>query len=146
MKKGMRSITVLLACLILLAVSPIQAFAAGKILTRNDVALTISYKDYAKAIPNAKFNLYKVADVDEYARMTLVTEFEAYRNNVSGLSNLESMDHDKWLDLAATLKGLVQRDNLTPAFSGKTDENGILSANVKPGLYLVIGYRTFDMP
>ena len=142
MKKGMRGITVLLVCLILLVVSPIQALAAGKILPSNDVALTISYKDYAKAIPNTKFNLYKVMDVDEYAILSLTGEFAPYKNTVSGLSDIENMDHDKWLDLAATLKGLVQRDNLAPIFSGKTDENGILSASLKPGLYLVVGYRT----
>lgn len=141
MKRSKRAIVVMIVCLMLLATCPTQVFAAGKIMPGNDVVLTILYKDNATPISNAKFNLFKVMDVDEYARMTLTTEFEAYKNNVSGLSNLESMDHDKWLELASTLKGYVQRDELSPVASGYTDENGEISLSVKPGLYLVIGYR-----
>lgn len=142
MKFGKRTLSVLLICLMVMAVCPIQAIAAGKILPNNDATLTISYKDDEKAIPNAKFCLYRVADVDEFARMTLTAEFEGYKQIVKGLSNLEDMEsQDEWLELATTLKGYVQRDNLSPAESGKTDENGMLSFNVKAGLYLIIGYR-----
>ena len=142
MKKSGRGIVVLMVCLMLLAICHIQAFAAGKIMPGNDAALTILYKDNATPISNAKFSLFKVMDVDEYALLSLTGEFAPYKNSISALSDIENMDHDKWLDLAATLKGLAQRDNLAPAFSGKTDENGILSATLKPGLYLVVGYRT----
>lgn len=131
-------LTILLASL---AVCPMQALAAGKIMPDRDVSLTISYKDGEKAIPNASFDLYKVMDVDEYARMTITPAFEAYKNTVQGLSDLENMDRDKWLELAATLKGCVHGDGLAPAMDGKTDENGGLSLVLKPGLYLVIGSR-----
>lgn len=139
--KKMRSIAVVMICVLLLGIFPLRAFAAGKIMPGKDVAVTISYKDSAKAIPNARFNLYKVMNVDEYVRMTLTPEFEPYKNIVHGLTDLENMDQAKWLELAGTLKGYVHRDGVTPSFSGKTDETGAISLSTKPGLYLVIGYR-----
>ena len=74
--------------------------------------------------------------------MSLTDDFLPYKYTVDGLGDIKAMDQDKWTEMATTLKGYVQRDNLTPAASGSTDGNGSLSFTVKPGLYLVIGYRT----
>lgn len=141
MKVGKRTLSVLMIFFVVFAMLPIQAFAAGKIQPDQNATLIITYKDYEKPIPNAEFRVYKVADVDEYARMSLTTQFERYKYTVASLSALDKMDHDKWLDLASTLKGYVQRDKLFSAANGKTDQDGLLSLNVKPGLYLVVGYR-----
>ena len=142
MRLGKRTLAVLLTLLAIFAMMPIQALATGKIITDNPVDLTICYTDETKAIPNARFDLYKVADVDEYARMTLTPAFEPYRYTVDGLDSLDDLTQESWLSLASTLKGYVQADKLTPAVpNGKTDENGILHFSVEPGLYLVIGFR-----
>ena len=142
MKKGLRGVAALLVCLMLLAVCPLQAFAAGPIDTARSASLTISYTDESKAVPKARFAIYRVADVDEYAALTLTSAFEPYKGTVSGLADLASLTKEQWLDLASTLRAYVLRDDLTPIAEGRTDAAGQLSfSGLKPGLYLVTGSR-----
>lgn len=141
MKIVKRSLSVVMVLLAFIALLPGQAFAAGKIETDRDVTLTISYDDEGTPIANAKFTLYKVGDVDEYFHISLTPAFEAYRNTVDGLNELEEVDQAGWLSIAATLKGYVLRDGVAPAASDRTDNDGRLQLAVKPGLYLVIGTR-----
>lgn len=132
----------LIAILLVSALLPTTALAAGKIETDRPVELTIDYKDGEKAIPDAQFALYKVADVDEYARMSLTEEFAAFKSSVSGLADLDHLTQEQWLTLASTLKGYVQKDDMPPVVEGKTDSDGSLSfSDLKVGLYLVIGNR-----
>ena len=141
MRVGNRIFIVLLAFLVVFAAMPVSTYAAGKIDPEQDVALTISYKDGDKAISDAEFHLYKVMDTDDFARMSLTADFETYGSTL-GLTDLEGMTQSRWLEIAATLKGYVCADALEPDYSGTTDENGALTLAVKPGLYLVIGFRT----
>lgn len=134
----------LLSLILILAVMPIKTYAADKIIPDQDITLTVSYMDMDEPVPNAKYEIYKVADVDEYARMTLTGDFEKYRGQVSGLDDPESIqDNGEWLAIASTLKGYVLIDKLAPVASGVTDENGkLVFTGLKSGLYLVIGFRT----
>ena len=133
----------LLSLLLGVALLPTTALAAGRIFPAQDASLTISYKDGTKAISEAQFDIYRVADVDEYAHMTLTDTFVPYKDSVSGLSSLENMDNDSWLELASTLKVYVQRDSIAPDASGKTGSDGrLMFSRLKPGLYLVLGYQT----
>ena len=141
MKNIKRSLSVIMILLMILALLPGQAFAAGKIVTDQDVALTISYMDGDTPIENAKFSLYKVADVDEYFRVSLTSDFEPYKNTVAGLNDLVSVDQAGWLNIASTLKGYVLRDGLAVSATGRTDGAGTLQLKLKPGLYLVLGTR-----
>lgn len=135
-----RRLCAVLTLLIVLILFPVQALAAGQINTDQNVTLNISYKDNANAIPNALFSIYRVADVDEYANMTLTPDFEAYRYTVDGLANLDHLTQDQWLSLASTLRGYVLKDDLTPVAEGKTDNDGNLTfSGLKAGLFLVIG-------
>lgn len=126
-------------CLILLctmAVSiTVPAYAAGVIDTEKDVQLTIVYEKNGEAISDAKFDIYKVADVDAYARMTLTDRFSGYPIAFDGL------DQSDWDVLASTLKGYVWKDALTADADGVTDAEGKMQVTLKPGLYLVVGYR-----
>lgn len=144
MSKKLKSLSVLLmSFLLIISLLPTMAFAAGKIITDQPVELTINYKDDTKAIPNARFSIYKVADVDEYARMTLTADFEAYKSTVSGLTDLDNLTQEQWLALASSLKGYVRKDNLSPVAEGQTGSDGKLPIpNLKAGLYLVLGSRT----
>lgn len=140
MRKFRKSICAILVCLALLALMPLQAFAQGPIDLEQDVDLTIHYVDEGTPIVNAQFDLYLVADVDRYARMTLTDEFDDYPISIDGLNQ------EGWDALAATLKGYVQRDHVTPVDTDWTDETGTASfptegTELKPGLYLVVGYR-----
>lgn len=142
MKKIKRRLCAVLVLLVVMAICPIQAFAAGPIDTDQNITLNISYKDGTKVIPNARFTIYRVADVDEYAGMTLTSVFAAYKGTVSGLADLEHLTQEQWLALASTLRGYVLRDGLTPVAEDETDNTGKLSFHgLKAGLYLIIGNR-----
>lgn len=143
MSKRVKKLSALLMTILLVAaLLPTTASAAGKILTDQPTSLTINYMDSSKAISNARFSLYKVADVDEYACMTLTSDFEAYKTTVIGLADLDHLTQDQWLALASTLRGYVLKDDLALTAEGKTDSNGSLFiSNLEVGLYLVIGNR-----
>lgn len=139
--KTKRSFCLIFSVLMMLMLLPLQVFAAGTIDLEKDVSLTISYKDDSTAISGARFQLYRVADVDAYAysEFTLTEEFEA-----SGVS-VNDLDSSGWRNAASTLSSYAQRNSLTPIDRGYTDSNGLLTfptsddVTLKPGLYLVIG-------
>lgn len=129
-----RMVCVMMLC-ILVTAATISANAAGTIDTNRDVALTISYQYNGTAISGAKFDAYKVADVDAYAQMKVTDRFAEYP------IPSDHMSQDDWNDFATTLKSYVWKDSLKPDFSGQTDGTGNWQTTVKPGLYLVVGSR-----
>lgn len=143
MSKRLKRMSALLMIMLLVAaLLPTTAFAAGRIITGQRCELTIIYKDGTEAIPNARFSIYQVADVDEYAGMTPTSDFEAYRSTVSGLADLDNLTQEQWMTLASTLRGYVLKDKLSPTAEGKTDSGGFLRfSDLKVGLYLVVGSR-----
>lgn len=141
MKNKLKIFTLLLVSVLLItAFIPTAAFAQGKIEPDTPVVLTVSYKDGEKPIVGASFRVLKVADVDEYARMKLTPEFAPYKETISGLSRLEDLKQEEWLDLAATLKSYAAKDKLPEAASAFTDEAGQISFELETGLYLLVGY------
>ena len=129
-----RTLCLLILCTIF-AGSAMPAYAAGAIDPDRNVEFSISYQKNEIAISGAKFELYRVADVDAYARMSLTDTFSGYP------IRLEGVDQSEWDVLATTLKGYVWEDSLTPEVSGETDIDGCMTTTLKPGLYLVLGYR-----
>lgn len=127
-----------LLCFLTLAM-PI--LAAGSILLDKDVMLTIQYMDGKTPLTGARFELYRVADVDAYAysKFTLTGQFSA-----SGVS-VNNLDSSGWRNAANSLAGYAYANNIAPLDSGNTDENGMLifptsaSVDMRAGLYLVIG-------
>lgn len=118
---------------------PVQGLAQGKIEVDRESSVAIHYVD-TDGIPDALFDVYKVADLDEYAKVTLTGAFQSYPIDTKDL------DQDGWNELALTLKGYALRDKIAPDYSGKTDENGDLrlptsGMSMKPGIYLAVGYR-----
>ncbi|MBQ0037618.1 MAG: Cna B-type domain-containing protein [Clostridiales bacterium] len=137
-KKGLCAI---LIGLVILTLCPIQAFAAEKISVEREVELTVSYQDDEKPITKAQFDVYQVAATDEYAKLTLTADFAPYEYSVSGLSNLNAVEGDQWMELATTLKGYALRDGLKPVASKKTDAAGTAVFTLQPGLYMVVGQK-----
>ena len=135
MKKLLSHVLCLLLLCTMVASITIPAYAAGSIDTEKDVQLTIAYKQDELAISGAKFDIYKVADVDAYAQMTLTNRFSGYP------IAFDDLDQSDWDVLASTLKGYVWSDSLAADASGETDAAGNMQIVLKPGLYLVIGYR-----
>lgn len=139
MKRNKRIGTILLCLLMITVLLPVQAFAAGKIDVEADCTLTISYTNNETPLVGAQFDLYQVASANEYQEFALVETFAEYPVSIDGL------DSAGWWELASTLEGYVQRDDIVPLDSGTTDEQGLLSfpkqqETLKPGLYLVLGH------
>ncbi len=139
MMKICKKLLSLLLCMIcVFMLLPVQVFAAGAIDTDRDVSLTIQYAHNKTPVSGVQFDLYRVADVDEYAEFTLTGDFKKYPVQVNGLTA------GTWKTLAETLSAYADRDKLTPLDSGKTDAKGMLTfpnqkSSLKPGLYLVAG-------
>ena len=129
-----RILCVVMLCAIAVSFT-VPAYAAGAIDPDKDVQLTIAYKQNEAAISGAKFDIYKVADVDAYAQMTLTSRFSGYP------IAFDDPKQADWDVLATTLKGYVWTDSLAADVSGETDAAGTMQTALKPGLYLVIGYR-----
>lgn len=129
-------ISSLLLCMLVFTLSaPTTVFAAGPIEPNRDASLTVSYKDGTTPISGTTFDIYKVADTDEYAKMTLTSQFSSYPIDTDGL------DQKGWQELATTLNGYAKRDNLTVSKTAVIDGNGEFTVTLQPGLYLVIGER-----
>lgn len=129
-----RTFGLILLCMMMVSIM-IPAYAAGVIDTEKDVQFTIAYEKNGTVISGAKFDIYKVADIDAYAQMRLTDRFSDYPIEFDGL------DQSDWDVLATTLKGYVWKDSLTADASGETDAEGNMQVTLKPGLYLVVGYR-----
>ncbi|MGN0133495.1 MAG: Cna B-type domain-containing protein, partial [Anaerotignum sp.] len=118
----------------------VPAMAAERIDLDADVSLTIRFKHGSDPIAGAFFELYRVADVSASGKYTLSGDFEDYPVSLKNLNSAQ------WRELANTLSGYAQRDDLTALDSGKTSAKGTLvfpnkQKSLKPGLYLVVGQR-----
>ncbi|MBQ0133940.1 MAG: Cna B-type domain-containing protein [Clostridiales bacterium] len=143
MSKKLKRISVLfLSILLLSSLLPMSALALGEIETVHPAELTVLYKDGAKPIPDARFSLYRVADVDAYSHMTLTDVFAPYENSVAGLSALNDLPQEQWVTLPTTLRLYVLRDQLPRTAEGRTDGEGrLVFPNLRVGLYLITGSR-----
>ncbi|MDO5018809.1 MAG: adhesin, partial [Lagierella massiliensis] len=97
------------------------------------IHFTISYEDKGQKIQGAKFSIYKIGDVGEYNKVILNGDFKDYPVDI------RSINRDEWNEYANTLKAYAKKDNVKATFEGTTDKNGIISAKLKKGLYLVVG-------
>mgnify|MGYP002675760666 CR=1 FL=1 len=134
-----RILAVMISFLIVILNSVTKSIATGVIDPNRDVTLTIKYDYKEKILPNVPFKIYRVANVSSDVNFELTGEFARYPVEVNGL------DSSGYNSLAETLRGYVQRDEISPMCEGVTDENGNLEfshsgqQNLKPGMYLVIG-------
>ena len=141
MKRAKRMMILMTAMVMLIsiAVVPKSARAYGTIDVGREVTLTLRHVCEAGALTDVRFNIYRVADTDQNARMKLTGEFENYPIDINGL------DESGWRWLAYTLASHVQHENIAARDTGLTDENGTLrfptsgGGAMLPGLYLVMG-------
>lgn len=129
-----------LTALILVCLLCVQVLAAGYIDLTHPVTLTLSCKDGNTPLVGMWFGLYQVADIAENGELTVKDEFSQFDIDIRGEND------DAWRELATTLEGYVLWAGLTPADSGRTDADGLLTfpssgVTLAPGLYLVIGRR-----
>ena len=139
-----RALTLCLCLCAALAAMQLPVRAAVQIDTARGCRLHIAYSHAGVPIGGARFDLYRVADVDAYGVFTLSGDFADYPVDVNGLESAQ------WRALTETLAGYARRDALAPLDSGLTDRSGALtfptaaSDTLRPGLYLVTGQSVSD--
>ena len=123
--------------LLLLMLLPAAVFAQGQIDTEQDSSVTLHYLDEKTPVPEAAFALYRVADISATGKFSLTGEFtDAEKYPIS----LDCEDTAAWLELASTLKGLVQKHAAVPQKTAVTGTDGSAAVSgLKPGLFLVLG-------
>lgn len=124
MKKYKKIVLSLLLCCLFF---PLTIQAAGKINKEQDVSLTLSCSH-----ENVPFYLYYVASIDEYGELGVNSSFSDFNVNITGKND------EAWNELALTLAGYVDQEQMTPAASKKTDVNGeVTFPSLNQGLYLI---------
>lgn len=136
----LKKIAVLLTAVWLVLFTALPAFCAEEIDPDRHISLTIHYTYEGMPLDGTDVNIFQVATVDEYGKLTTTERFEGY--NV----NIEDGDEEAWRELATTLEGYVLRDNLEPTDTQTTDKQGVASfpskgVRLPVGLYLVLGTR-----
>lgn len=128
MKKLLKiMISIFLCCLCI----PLSIQAAGKINKEQDVSLTLSCSH-----ENVPFYLYYVASINEYGELSVNSPFSDFNVNITGKND------EAWNDLALTLAGYVDQNEMVPAASKKTDGNGdVYFPSLDQGLYLILSEK-----
>lgn len=139
MNKTIRRIpALLLFILMIMSLLPMGAMAINPIdVTRDDLSLTICYNYDGKNLSGVSFDLYRVADVDEFANPTLCGDFADYKGAVADKS-----DAGSWDGLANDLVAYIKaNEDIKPLHSDKTGADGKFTvSNLKTGVYLVVGH------
>ena len=146
MKKYKSLAALLLGFILVAALFPIHALAAGSIDLNRDASLTITEKYGEQSLSGVRFELYLVSTVDETGELTPAPAFEKYAAEL----DIRGQNDSAWQALAEKLERELLLGNLgrlIPADSAVTGEQGAASfpspgRKLTLGLYLVPGTRT----
>ena len=134
----MRKLTISLLCIMFLfcTVFSVTASAAN----RKYGSITITYNAGGVVFEDMDVVGYKIADMGKVETFTLTAPFDAYPINVN---NIETQQ--EWNDLATTLTGYIQADEIWPDSLFGTDERGVVVLEyLDPGLYFIPGIIAQD--
>ena len=133
---GILTAVLLAVCLLL----PVSVMADNIDSTRRG-SLTLTHLCGEKLLPDVSFSLYQIGSVREDGSFGEKTPaFASYPIRTDGLGEEELKE------LALTLAGYAQRDEITPDRTGKTDAEGRLSfTDLAPGYYLMTGEGFTDL-
>lgn len=132
-KLDLRRVTAALLCLLLCGACLPARASAAKLEEVTSCTLDLSYiievGQEKRSMENVEFRLYYVAEITSAAKFHRVEPFDKYDVTASD-----------WLSRAATLANYAARDKLAPTASAVTNEEGkVLFADLRPGLYLIVG-------
>lgn len=123
-----RIFSLLMACIMLLAVLPFSAFAESV----NSCSITVNCSYDGRYIKDAKVNIFRIAEVTEKGKIPLVGNFSNYRVIIdpSSAGTLQTS--------AITLDAYAQADKIIADYSGFTGNDGnVKFENLPVGVYLV---------
>lgn len=135
MKRKVIKAFALVFCLALcVAAMTVNTFAYTRIDTERETSLTLVFETEEAPFSNAKFKLYRIADVSDAVDYTLTENFAG-----SGIK-LADMTADSWQKTTDTLVKYIKDNKIAPVAEKATDAEGIVTfAGQEVGLYLVTG-------
>lgn len=119
--------------MMVLAILPVQTMAIDPIDLTQPVSLTINYKN------GAQFDLYRVADSDEYAVFTLSNEFAGFKRDINSCRNSED-----WNAMTKSVNAYVKANHIRPMSTALVQNEACLFRGLNAGLYLVVGSDVDD--
>lgn len=132
-------VCLLIALVLVFALLPAQVLAIDPIDPKAPVSLTLDFRYTDTPIPGAVFHVYRLACVDESANFAVEKQFAEYP------ISLKNNTVETWNELAYTLKGFVEADDLAPMATLTTDEAGQARLeDIEAGLYLLLGEKLTD--
>lgn len=139
--RKIRNIIGIVLCAFMITMfAPHTVKAAGPVDVGSTVSLKVNYRENGRPITGVRFELYKVAEMDEHGRFSLLEEFEKYP------ISLDIKDSAEWKLWAQTMAYYIRKDQVEAIDTAMTDENGVASfpaeqSEMTTGLYLVLGER-----
>lgn len=126
------AILMLMLIIVLTAAVPISA--AGYLDTTKPATLTVHFRPEEISASDVKFELFKVADVDEYAELTLTPSFKDIPIDLS------NPDSSVWASAVAEAESCISANGIKANQSAVSDENGTaVFGDLPAGLYLLRG-------
>lgn len=134
----MRKLTISLLCAVFLlcAACSITASAADG----SYGSITITYSDGTNVFSGVPIYAYRIANTQGNGNFTLTGAFNSYPIRVSNIKSQQ-----EWRNLATTITGYIQADELQPDGMVITNNDGVVKMTyMTPGLYLVLGVTLQD--
>ncbi len=119
--------------MMVLAILPVQTMAIDPIDLTQNVSVTINYKN------GARFDLYCVADSDEYAVFTLSDVFSGFKRDINSCRNSED-----WGAMTKNVAAYVKANHIRPMSTALVQNEKCLFSGLKAGLYLAVGHDVDD--
>ena len=121
---------ILLMLITILTILPVQTMAIDPIDLTQPVSLTINYN-----WDGARFDLYRVADSDEFAVFTLSGDFVNFKRDINSCENSED-----WDAMTQNVTAYVEANQLRPMSTVLVQNKTCKFSGLKAGLYLAIGH------
>lgn len=123
-----------LPLLLILLILPLSVAAAGDIDLSRDTTLTVYARYDGMAIEDMALEAYRVASVDTTGELTVLPDFEIYREEL----DIRGENDSAWQQMAQTLERFVTEQAIVPTKTLLTDETGTATfGTLEKGLYLL---------
>lgn len=139
MNKMKRRCPALLLCLLLmLSLIPVRSYAIDPIDLDREVSMTVTYQYGDVKLTGAKFDIYRVADMDRFAVFTPSGDFAGDGHSIKNLEEVQ-----EWDELAQELTEYAQsKDSIQPLRTESIGADGTCRfEGLTAGLYLVVGHE-----
>lgn len=133
-KSTMKRMMMLFLSLVMIIGMALPASAADAIDVNEKASLTVDFKPEGISATDVKFELFKIASVDEYSALTLTDKFK----NLS--VDLSDPDVTTWESAVTAAESYISTNSVKADYKATTNEDGVAVFSELPvGLYLIRG-------